>query len=247
MTNKDNLNPEDLERVFADERGEQVPGSDAEFDGWVSRMAPAINAPGVTPREEMWRAIQAARSTAHDAAAGRMPGVVPIRRSPWRLRSLIAAALLLGIAINRVVLRRAVAPTSVPPVASSPADSADPARLYRLAATQTLTQAEALLTAYRASGDAQRNPMPARQLGAWGREVLGSTRLLIDSPAGSDPQLRTLLSDLELVLVQIIQISGAPLDPADRDLIDRALQDRDLLLRLRTAVPAGVTGSASAD
>jgi hypothetical protein len=59
--------------------------------------------------------------------------------------------------------------------------------------------------------------------------------------------LRTLLDDLELVLVQIIQLSGAPLDPADRELIDRALADRDLLPRIRTAVPAGITGSASAD
>ena len=80
-----------------------------------------------------------------------------------------------------------------------------------------------------------------------GRDVLGSTRLLIDSPAGSDPQLRALLDDLELVLVQIIQLSGSPLDPADRDLIDRALEDRELLTRIRTAVPAGIGVAASAD
>ena len=130
---------------------------------------------------------------------------------------------------------------------STPADSTDPARLYRMAAAQTLTQAEALLTAYRASKVADNNPVAARQLGSWGREVLSRTRLLLDSPAGDDPRLRPLLNDLELVLVQIIQLSGAPLEAGDRELIDRALQDRDLLPRIRSAVPAGVAGSASDD
>ena len=71
-----------------------------------------------------------------------------------------------------------------------------------MAATQTLTQAEALLTAYRAT--TAQNAAGTQQLGRWGRDILSSTRLLIDSPAGDDPQLRALLNDLELVLVQII-------------------------------------------
>jgi hypothetical protein len=180
---------------------------------------------------------------------GPFSGVTPLRRKPWGLLSAIAAALILGVTIDRFVLRRS---DQLPgPVIAGPsggaADSADPARLYRMAATTTLTQAEALLTAYRASGVSERSPLDAAQLGAWGREVLSSTRLLIDSPAGNDPQLRALLSDLELVLVQIIQVSGVVLDPADRELIDRALEDRDLLPRIRTAVPAGISGSASAD
>jgi len=217
------------------------------FDTWIASKAPMLNAPGPAPRDDMWAAIQASRATSQDAAAGNLPGVTPLRRSPWRLMSLIAAALLLGVAIDRVMLRPTEQGTT--PVAAVPTagDSADPSRLYRMAAAQTLTQAEALLTAYRAS-DPRQNAGTA-QLGRWGRDILSSTRLLIDSPAGSDPQLRALLSDLELVLVQIIQLSGAPLDPADRDMIDRALQDRDLLPRIRTAVPAGAVagGNASAD
>jgi hypothetical protein len=69
--------------------------------------------------------------------------------------------------------------------------------------------------------------------------VLSSTRLLIDSPAGRDPQMRTLFTDLELVLAQIVQLSGTPLQASERELIDRAMRDRDLLPRLRSAVPAG--------
>jgi hypothetical protein len=125
------------------------------------------------------------------------------------------------------------------------ADTAGVARLYRLAAEQTFTQAEALLTAYRATNVAARDSVAARQLGAWGRDVLSSTRLLLDSPAGADPQLHALLNDLELVLVQIVRLSGTPLDASDRAVIDRALHGSDLLPRLRTAVPAGAASTTS--
>ncbi len=221
------------------EDAEVVLPADAEFDAWITTVAPALNAPNTVPRIEMWAAIQAARKTA---------GATPRRHMPWRLMSLVAAALLLGVAIDRVALRKADRPSApVAVTAPTPSDSSDPSRLYRLAAAQTLTQAEALLTAYRASGVSEQNPAAAAQLGSWARQVLGSTRLLIDSPAGDDPQLRGLFNDLELVLVQIIQLSGAQLDSSERALINRALEDRDLLPRIRTAVPAGIVGAASGD
>jgi hypothetical protein len=221
------------------EDAEVVPPADAEFDAWITTVAPALNAPNAAPRVEMWVAIQAARRTS---------AAPPRRHVPWRLMTLIAAALLLGVAIDRVALRQVDRPSA--PVAATPptaSDSSDPVRLYRLAAAQTLTQAEALLTAYRAGGASEQNPASARELGSWGRQVLSGTRLLIDSPAGADPQLRALFNDLELVLVQIIQLSGAQLDPSERALINRALEARDLLPRIRTAVPAGIVGAASGD
>lgn len=229
-----------------------VPMTDPAFESWVRKVAPTLNAPDAAPRLAMWEAIQRARATSAEAQAGRIAGVTPLRRKPWFLMSAIAAALLLGVAIDRLVLARVGTSSRAPSVASMPpasADSGDPARLYRFVASQTLTQAEALLTAYRATGAPARDSASIRQLGRWGRDVLGSTRLLIDSPAGSDPQLRALLDDLELVLVQIIQLSGAPIDPAERELIDRALAEHDLLPRIRTAVstPVGVAGAASAD
>ena len=113
---------------------------------------------------------------------------------------------------------------------------------YRAAAMQTLAQAEALLTAYRGAENV-RDPAAMQQAARWARDVLSSTRLLLDSPAGRDPQMRTLFTDLELILAQIVQISGTPLQARERELIDDAMRDRDLLPRIRSAVPAGLATS----
>ena len=134
---------------------------------------------------------------------------------------------------NRSTVRT---PADVPAAANGDAAAQ---RLYRLAARQTLVQAEALLTAYRASDGRSADQESMRQAGRWARDVLTSTRLLLDSPAAKDPQFRALFSDLELVLAQIVQLSGAPLDAGERELIERAMRDRDLLPRLRSALPAG--------
>jgi len=216
------------------------------FDEWIAKVAPTLNEPRSVPRREMWDAIQAARAIAREAEAGKIPGVTPLRRAPWRLMSVIAAALLLGVAIDRFMLRKAERPAVPVPQVAAAEPTNESARLYRIAAAQTLTQAEALLTAYRASDGTTRNSADARQLGKWGRDILTSTRLLMDSPAGDDPRLRALFNDLELVLVQVIQLAGGQLDPSERGMIDRALESKDLLPRIRTAVPAGVTGVVNA-
>ena len=268
----DYMNPDDDDITLPD---------DPQFDAWIAEAAPTLNVPPATPRADMWDAIVAKQS----ATAAPVTGVIPFRHSArrWAIPATIAAALMLGIAIDRAYFR-AAAPervavvardTSQPtpdrrtpeapgagaehrvattpevrrtlpaPTVGETAAVAPRSDLYRLAAVQTLSQAEALLTAYRASGVAERDPQAAKQLGTWGREVLSSTRLLIDSPAGDDPALRSLFNDLELVLAQIIRLSGTPLDASERALIDDALKSRDLLPRIRTAVPAGVAGAAT--
>ncbi|HEX9106206.1 MAG TPA: hypothetical protein VF832_03240, partial [Longimicrobiales bacterium] len=100
-------------------------------------------------------------------------------------------------------------------------------------------QAELLLTSFRAESKARGSVDP--QVAEWAGDILSSTRLLLDSPAGRDPKLKGLLEDLELVLAQIVQLRDVPANArrGDADLIDHALQQRDLLPRLRTAVPAG--------
>jgi hypothetical protein len=120
--------------------------------------------------------------------------------------------------------------------ANTPASAQSPSSAYQLTAVRHLSEAEALLTSFRQRTTADQQ-MDA-QLGAWARQLLSTTRLLLDSPVANDPQRRPLLQDLELVLVQIVQLSpGAA--PQDRDLIEKTLQQEHVLTRLRTAIPAG--------
>jgi hypothetical protein len=219
---------------------ETLPDDDPAFDAWIAKVAPTLNAPPIAaPRLEMWAEIQKSRRSAV---------ATPRRRTPWIFLSAIAAALILGVAIDRYALQGAdpAAPSIAAVSETESSDSPDPARLYRMAATQTLTQAEALLTAFKSTRSAELRSVDLRQLGTWGRQVLGSTRLLIDSPAGQDPQLRALLDDLELVLVQLIQLSGGELNATERALVEGALEHSDLLPRIRSAVPAGTPGAGAA-
>ncbi|MGI8400762.1 MAG: hypothetical protein ACR2NS_04035 [Gemmatimonadaceae bacterium] len=124
----------------------------------------------------------------------------------------------------------------VPRVATTTSPDAGPNSAYRITAIQHLSEAEALLTSFRSRPTADRQ-MDA-QLGAWARRLLSNTRLLLDSPVANDPQRRPLLEDLELVLVQIVQLSPGS-TPQDRDLIEKSLQQDHVMTRLRTAIPAG--------
>lgn len=107
---------------------------------------------------------------------------------------------------------------------------------YQLTAVRHLSEAEALLTSFRTRSNTDQQ-MDA-QLGSWARQLLSNTRLLLDSPVANDPQRRPLLEDLELVLVQIVQLSPGS-TPQDRELIEKTLQQDHVMTRLRTAIPAG--------
>lgn len=130
---------------------------------------------------------------------------------------------------------RPEAPPAGAPRPERPTRPADATDLYRLASVQMLAQAEALLVDYRSGRVAGRDDAAA--IGRWARDVLSSTRLLIDSRAARDPEMRALLEDLELVLAQIVHHTGA--DPIEGEWIDRTIEERDLIPRLRMAIPSG--------
>ena len=119
---------------------------------------------------------------------------------------------------------------------SAPPANTGASSAYQLTAVRHLSEAEALLTSFRTRTTADQQ-MDA-QLGSWARELLSNTRLLLDSPVANDPQRRPLLEDLELVLVQIVQLSPGS-TPQDRELIEKTLQHDHVMTRLRTAIPAG--------
>jgi len=125
----------------------------------------------------------------------------------------------------------AVTPLS-PNSASNPTGNS----AYQLTAVRHLSEAEALLTSFRTRTTADQQ-MDA-QMGSWARQLLSNTRLLLDSPVANDPQRRPLLEDLELVLVQIVQLSPGS-TPQDREMIEKTLRQDHVMTRLRTAIPAG--------
>ena len=195
---------------------------DPKFEQWLKDAArTTYHAPRTTPREEMWAHIEAARRQKH---------VIEIR--PWMRWAVAAAAVLaIGVGIGRW---SAHAPTSAPggmPVASAADSSRD--LVYQVAATQYLSRTEAFLTSFRAD-NAANSAHFARQA----RDLLTTTQLMLDSPAADNPRLRSLLEDLELVLMQIAQLDAAR-NGHDRDLITQGMNQTNVLPKLRSAIPAG--------
>jgi hypothetical protein len=191
---------------------------DDRFDERLRQAAQDYHRPPAPPREEMWTRIQAER-----ASRRAQPREVVLR--PWLRWGLAAAAVLvLGVLIGRATV----------PHSGQLAVAPDSNVAYRVAAAQYLTRTEALLTGFRAEASAGR---PDAQFASQARDLLLTTRLMLDSPAAKSPRMRALLEDLELMLAQIAALPAAQ-DPEDVKLITDGIEQRSVLLRLRTSVPA---------
>jgi hypothetical protein len=149
----------------------------------------------------------------------------------------VAALLIIGIGIGRLTVKPQ-------PVNPAPELARAPSRqtaAMAVAAIQHLSRAEALLTGFRAEG---KTAGADANFSASARDLLSTTRLLLDSPELTDPQMRGLLEDLELVLVQITQLS-AEHGHEEVDLITEGLKQRGLMPRLRSAIPAGSAATSA--
>ena len=208
--------------------------SDDRFEDFLRESARSYNAPPATPREAMWARIDAERRT---RAAQQ---TVRRRRARfWWATVGLAAALLLGVTIGRLTFHESTrganqltTASRMPPMPSSNPSVAP--RGYQLAAVAHLTQAEALLTTLHAEA---RGGQVDTSVTLWARDLLSTTRLMLDSPAANDRQLRALLEDLELVLVQITQLKRGR-DAQDLDYIDQAVRQHEVLTRLQQTAPA---------
>jgi hypothetical protein len=145
----------------------------------------------------------------------------------WVLVSAVAAALIFGVAIGRY---SAIDRSAEPRVASA-AGVAEP---YGTQTSELLGQTAVLLAALpreASEGNGQ------TRFAAQAEQLLVTTRLLLDSPVASDQRLRVLLEDLELVLAQVAQLPAASRrNQAELDIITDALEERDVVPRIRTAV-----------
>jgi len=177
--------------------------------------------PGEPPLDRMWETIEREAFTN------------PVRaRSRWT-RSLLplAATLLIGFGIGQVVPRlgRSDAAMLAETRAAVPAQAASEAPPFVGVATDYLERVTALLvTLASESGRGQ----PVQYSASQARDLLATTRLLMDTPYPVEPHLRALLEDLELVLAQIARLPARPSAP-DVYLIDQALDQREVIPRLR--------------
>jgi hypothetical protein len=200
------------------------------FDDLMRDAAQTFRAPPSPDFEAMWKGIE---MEAFGASSEPRSSLVSRRSSRVTQRLAIAATLVIGIALGRASMslgtKTTPAPTqTVASIANTVSDVP-----YEVETSKYLGQTAALLIALPSEVKAGR--ADEAFVGRAG-ELLGRTRLLLDSPASRDPQMKTLLEDLELVLAQVVRLQNDSTSRSELDRIARALEQRDVLPRLRSAV-----------
>ena len=193
--------------------------NEQDIERGLAQLKDTWRRPGEPPLDEMWAVIE------RDAFA--RPVRAPVT---WTRRLLpLAAMLVLGFGIGQIAPRLrggSAAPVASPAPLAQEKEIAAP---FVGVATDYLERVTSLLvTLAGASGRAQ----PAGYSADQARDLLTTTRLLMDSPAPMQPNLRALLEDLELVLAQIARLPARPEAP-DVYLIDQAMDQREVIPRLR--------------
>lgn len=215
---------------------------DEALDRLIVNARASYHVPPAPDLDALWRGVEAQR--------GRR-GRRTIATRWWRVAG-IAAAIVLAFTLGRVSVRSAG--VGLPMVASAPRAGANtptstptstptgtPASTPVTTTTsELLGQTAVLLTALPADGA---DPASDRRFAQQAGELLTTTRLLLSSRATeSDPALRTLLEDLELMLAQVARLRAGE-TRTERELITEALQQQNLVPRIRT-IAAGLGAGA---
>jgi len=200
---------------------------DQGFEDLIRTAAPSFREPPPPPMDAMWARIEREHYGTHR------------RRNPWQrwYGPIVgmAATLLIGFGLGRST--RPAVQSTLPSVAGAGTvtavgeSSSDITGPYRAVTSRYLGQAVALLVALPSSSEYT----PDRKLIERAGDLLSTTRLLLDSPAAEDPELKVLLDDLELVLAQVVRLSSKR-PQQELELITDALEERDVLPRLQNAV-----------
>jgi hypothetical protein len=154
-----------------------------------------------------------------------------IPRASWQLLFATAAAATLLVVFWG---RQEPAPPAAPGVKSlqerirESQKAEGPSAAYQAVATSHLSRTDAMLTTLRQDA---KDPESRKAVTEWARELLMDTRLLMDSPAGQDEELRPLLLDVELALAEIARLDGE--DPAEQKRIEEGMDRGALLGRVR--------------
>jgi hypothetical protein len=152
------------------------------------------------------------------------------RTPSWLVYSIgLAATLVIGIGVGRFSMNDEA---TVPTLAAVSTDTmTTTVGAYDRVASDLLGRTVVLLT----SLPAEANVGSGERFSNQAIDLLTSTRLLLDSPAASDVRFKSLLEDLELVLAQIAMLQSGR-TRQEIDLITDALEERDVVPRIRSAV-----------
>jgi len=206
---------------------------DNKLDELLTDAVHSYRPPPDAPLDAIWARVEAEAFTAR-----------PSKRTPGRAAfgGAIAATLLFGVLIGRATATRSI----TAPLASAPAPASTPAQLasntaadpYQRTTQEFLGRTAVLLAALPSKDHPGTNDA---KLAGQAQQLLGTTRLLLDSPVGHEQRMKDLLEDLELVLAQVARLQ--PQRPGESlTLINEALEERDVVPRIRSAV-AGLSGS----
>ena len=205
--------------------------NDEQLDALLKEAARSYRVPPAAPLDEMWERVEVAHFPAGDARGTPQRGWF----ARFRPALAIAATLVIGIGIGRLTsgsYQLVASHGQTPEVDLDTPTRPHTATAYEAATTRFLGQATALLVTLPAE---LRAGKADSAFVAQAGELLTTTRMLLDSPAAEEPRIKALLDDLELVLAQIARLEGSH-NADELDLIHGALEQRDVLPRLRTAV-----------
>jgi hypothetical protein len=161
-------------------------------------------------------------------AAERVSPDVDVTANPDGRRAPSVAARVTPVGQQRsvdAIVEALAAPLAAPILASAGGNA------YEATTSRYLGQTAALLVAL--PGELRAGRADQRFVSQAG-DLLSTTRLLLDSHAAANADVRRLLEDLELVLAQIARLP-ARRGAEELDLITQTLEDRDVVPRLRSA------------
>jgi hypothetical protein len=198
---------------------------DKKLDDLLNDAVRSYRPPPEAPLDAIWARVEAEAFAAPAA-----------RRAPsWRAFSgAIAATLVFGVLVGRASTDRNLpaplaATTAKTPARLAAGTAGDP---YERTTQEFLGRTAVLLAALPTRGHPGTN---GAQLADQARTLLGTTRLLLDSPVAQEQRMKDLLQDLELVLAQVARLQSQHPGQA-LTLINEALEERDVVPRIRSAV-----------
>jgi hypothetical protein len=209
---------------------------DERLDGMIQKLAEDYHRPPDTPRAEMWARIAAERATARRHPSAR---VRRVRWVGWAVG--LAATLVAGVAIGRLTVRSPGAtPVALAPDTAGAAAAVPDA--YRVAATEHMSHVETFLSVF--NDEVSAGAIATADLEVPARQLLRRTRMLRASPVADDVAVRALLDDIEFVLLQIASYAQAG-DARELGFVERGINERSVMLRLRSALPSAPVRAAA--